>query len=197
MKRIGMIELLIVVLLLGSGLLFADNIKNGTLTNCTFDNCPGWNINNAPDGSNFTIGSPQTGGATSLTPLAANFGGTFYDEIAQTLTTQAGQVYTITFYLANSTQAPPVDADFNVWWGRTIVLDIPASSAFGFTKYSIYLNAVGNDVLSFDGYQSGGWYSLEDVSVTRGTPEPGTMLLFGSGLLGLAGAVRRKLGMSA
>jgi hypothetical protein len=84
-----------------------------------------------------------------------------------------------------------------VWWGRTIVLDIPASSAFGFTKYSIYLNAAGNDVLSFDGYQSGGWYSLEDVSVTRGTPEPGTMLLFGSGLLGLAGAVRRKLGMSA
>jgi hypothetical protein len=197
MKRIGMVVPLIVLLLLGSGLLFADNITNGTLQGCTSSNCPGWAINNAVDGSFFTIGPPQTGAATSLTPNAANFGGSDYDEIAQKLTTLPGQEYTITFYVANSMPASRLSADFNVWWGNTIVLDIPASSAFGFTKYSLYLNAVGNDVLSFDAYQDGGWYSLEDVSVTRGTPEPGTILLFGSGLLGLAGAVRRKVGMSA
>jgi hypothetical protein len=36
---------------------------------------------------------------------------------------------------------------------------------------------------------------LDNVGVTTGggtTPEPGTLVLFGSGLLGIAGVVRRK-----
>jgi hypothetical protein len=33
--------------------------------------------------------------------------------------------------------------------------------------------------------------------VTTATPEPGTMLLFGSGLAALAGMVRRKIGQRA
>lgn len=38
------------------------------------------------------------------------------------------------------------------------------------------------------------YQALDDISVSPSVPEPGSLILMGSGILGLAGVIRRKLG---
>ncbi len=64
--------------------------------------------------------------------------------------------------------------DFTVFWnGVDVGPDLVNAGAFGYTEYVAIPDLIG--------YSS--------------TPEPGTMLLFGSGVLGLAGVIRRKLSL--
>jgi hypothetical protein len=37
------------------------------------------------------------------------------------------------------------------------------------------------------------YFGLDDISLTSQTPEPGTLMLLGSGVLGLGGLLRRRL----
>jgi hypothetical protein len=74
----------------------------------------------------------------------------------------------ITNIATDTTGTPPYGMDF-----------------FGFT-------ATGLDTLAFASYNVPGYYYLDDVSVTAAVPEPATMLLLGSGLIGLAGYGRKK-----
>ncbi|MGA3126352.1 MAG: PEP-CTERM sorting domain-containing protein [Candidatus Korobacteraceae bacterium] len=204
MKLIKIVATLLFVLSLGSGMLFADIITNGNFSSGS-SGTAGWTLTPAAQGSDFSV---VYGGF--LGSNLAVFGGRVvgdYDTLSQTLNTQAGYKYTVTFYLENG--YGPAAADFIVSWDGTTKLNIPGTKSFDFTEYQFTVNGVGNDTLSFAGYQLPSFYYLADVSVssdgpvaaTHGsvaaTPEPGSMILFGSGLLGLLGAVRRKFGMSA
>lgn len=62
----------------------------------------------------------------------------------------------------------------------------PIGVAFGGTAQSIEFVGVANQIV-FDDVTFG--------SVTPGVPEPSTLLLFGTGLVGAAGAIRRKLSL--
>lgn len=48
-----------------------------------------------------------------------------------------------------------------------------------------------SDSISDDGGQ--GYDTVVTITFTPTTPEPGSLLLFGSGIVGLAGVLRRKL----
>jgi hypothetical protein len=61
-----------------------------------------------------------------------------------------------------------------------------------FTSISQALNGGSNSTVEFFLADNTGSYGSTPVPVT-GTPEPGSFLLFGSGALGLLGAIRRKL----
>jgi hypothetical protein len=181
-------------------MLFADIITNGNFSSGTAD----WTFTPAAQGSDFIIVPGGYPGSN-----LALFGGTavgYYDTLSQTLNTQAGSQYLVTFWLEDT--YGPALANFVVSWDGTTKINVPGATSFGFTEYQFAANGVGNDILSFAGYQLPSFYYLADVSVTLGepvvtpqgrveaTPEPGSMILFGSGLLGLFGALRRKFGMS-
>jgi PEP-CTERM motif-containing protein len=89
--------------------------------------------------------------------------------------------------------------DFTLFWnGIDLGPDLLNVGAFGYTKYTFNVtgfSGANSNLLEFVFRQDPAYWYLDDVSVVKtGTPEPASLLLFGSGILGLAGVIRRKLG---
>ncbi len=162
---------------------------NNLVVNCGFEtgSFSGWTTIPASSGSDFFVEPyyPHSG------TYSAWFGAVNYqyDTIEQTLPTIAGEHYNVDFWLQNDYSGP---ASFIMQWDG-ITEYSASSSPFGYTEVSLTLTAAGNDTILFAGYQLPSYYNLDDVFV--GTPEPGTLILFGSGMLGLAGVIRRKMGV--
>jgi PEP-CTERM motif len=73
--------------------------------------------------------------------------------------------------------------------------DAPNGTSHPYINYTFNLNlAAGSYTLRFGEADNQSFFNMgvDNVSVTN-TPEPGSLALMGSGLIGLAGAVRRKL----
>ncbi len=93
-----------------------------------------------------------------------------------------------TFHITNSGSVLTITASGPDTKNATLLADlgVPAGTTFDLTAFSLS----ANPVVGGNGYV---WtpYSTDVLNVS--TPEPGTLVMFGSGLLGLAGIIRRKL----
>ena len=148
---------------------------------------PAWTFVDAASGSLYgaVLGTPHSG------VMAAGFAGTTagsYDAIQQTLTTSAGQTYTLSFWL--NTGFDHSDAGFQVFWDGALVYDLPAGTdaahQFAYKQISLAVQATGNStVLRFAGYNLPSADYFDDVSVDSAVPEPASWMLAGAGVLAL------------
>jgi hypothetical protein len=103
-------------------------------------------------------------------------------------------LYNVSFYLYNDGGTPN---DFTVFWnGVDVGPDLVDVGGFAYTQFAGVLTGnagVGSNSLTFAYRQDPAYFGLDDVVVTGVSPEPGSLILMGSGILGLAGVIRRKL----
>jgi hypothetical protein len=123
--------------------------------------------------------------------------------IEQVLDLYPGQTYTVTFWLSSNNVGG--NSSFDALWDNSPLLYLQTSSAlteYSYTVTGIYGGEGGDDLEFLADNVTQGSYNLSDISVEldepgTATPEPTSFLLFGSGLLGLAGMVRREFGKNA
>lgn len=156
----------------------------------------GWTVNTAVDtnhpweivqsGSNFYASTGCEG------PECIQGNTTQNASLIQLLNTVAGQSYTLTFDYSGGDGTPnALEVDF----GNTDVVDLHNTSDT-ISTYTYTVLATSNATfLEFLGEQVPSYDYLDNISVTANsaaTPEPASLALFGSGLLGFVGIARRR-----
>ena len=112
--------------------------------------------------------------------------------LSQTFADHAGAQYTVSFWFASVGDNP---SDFSASWDNTPLLSLTnPNTGSAWTQYTYQVTGTGNDTLTFAFRDDPAYMALDNVAVTQNAPEPSSLLLLGTGVLGLGGIVRRKLG---
>ena len=113
--------------------------------------------------------------------------------LSQTLATSPGTTYTFSFWLASVGDSP---SDFSASWDGNQVLSLTnPNTGANWSLFSFTETGTGSDTISFSFRDDPAYIGLDNISVvaqTGTTPEPSSLLLMGSGVIGLAGVIRRK-----
>jgi hypothetical protein len=130
------------------------------------------------------------------------YGTSTANDLSQSLTTVAGQSYTLSFYTSNGgsiASGQNVPSELDVYWGGNLVVGLNPvpGAAPNYAEYTGTVTATGTSTdLEFLGRQDPSWIALDDVSVTA-VPLPASVWLLLSGLVGVGVMARKRRGIAA
>ena len=184
--------LLCLAFTLGAAAAADELVTNGSFETGDFS---GWTVSGYNEGAGIT-NDPMLVHGGSYAAWFRTMNDSQQVDLSQTLPTISGS-YDLVFWL-KWVDFPP--DQFAAYWNGTLVAEIGLRQSFPYERLEIpNLPASGPSVLEFtfssnvDNDYWSTWY-LDDVSVTGpGVPEPGTLMLLGSGMAGLGGVIRRRI----
>jgi hypothetical protein len=197
-KTLLVLVALVVALLVSAPQTFAQNlVQNGSFETGDFTDWTqtgNFEFMNVVSGSFSSFTGAQDGTWYVAGGPLGDLGG-----IAQTFTDTPGAQYAFSFYL-NAVGDDP--SEFVALWNGTTLLDLSDPNTGGvWTLESFTETGTGSDTIEFRFRDDPAYIALDNVSVmqaggtttTGTTPEPSSLILMGSGVLALGGAIRRKL----
>jgi hypothetical protein len=143
-------------------------------------------------------GTPPNGMPSGTTPpgdilVEGNFTDQGIAGVSQTLSTVSGKEYELSLDWADVGSNDADNQLFEVLWDGKVVETISGKTATSWEQISLSVTGTGSDTLVLEGFSESAFNDIANVSVVAATPEPSSLLLLGTGILGLAGVMCRKM----